>query len=186
MPKSPQEMFEAIARNLPERTGKSLEEWMAVAKGAPEGKKTERIKWLKAKGLGHGQAQTVFHYLDGPTVDYTNEQALIDGMFKGKNADLKAVYEEVRSVVSEMGKDIEVSARKTYVSYNRNKQFLITLPKKGELVMGFALPGDLEDDRLQRAKNIGGSDRITWFVGIQDAKELMAYMDLVEAAYEAN
>jgi predicted transport protein len=186
VPKSPEEMFAAIARNLPEKTGKGLDEWMEIARDAPEGKKTERIKWLKSKGLGHGQAQTVFHYLDGPSVDYSDQGTLIDGMFGGRNADLKPVYEEVRGVVSKMGEDVDVSARKTYVSFNRSKQFMITLPKKGELVLGLALPGDYHDDRLEPAKNIGGSDRIKWYFGIQDASQLNAYIDLVEAAYEAN
>ena len=67
----------------------------------------------------------------------------------------------------------EAIARKTYVSFNRNKQFLKVLPKKGELVLGFALPGDLKDDRLLPAKNIGGLDRIkgTWTSGTRPSSK---------------
>jgi hypothetical protein len=32
MPKSPKEMIEAIQRNLPQKTGRSFEEWVALAK----------------------------------------------------------------------------------------------------------------------------------------------------------
>ena len=80
----------------------------------------------------------------------------------------------------------ETIARKTYVSFNRRQQILIVLPKKDELVLGFALREDREDDRLLPAKKIGGSDRIKWYVGIQGSDELPRYMDLVEVAYEAN
>jgi predicted transport protein len=186
MPKSPEGMFAAIARNLPDKTGRSLEEWMEVAKDAPEGKKTERISWLKAQGLGHGQAQTVLHFLEGPTVDYADQSGLIDALFKGRHTDLRPVFEDLRDIVSTRWDDVEVSARKTYVSFNRNKQFLIVLPKGGELVLGFALPPDYEDERMTVAKNVGGSDRIRWKVALQDATELPSVMDLVEAAHDVN
>jgi hypothetical protein len=45
---------------------------------------------------------------------------------------------------------------------------------------------DHEDDRLLPAKSIGGSDRIKWYVGIEEGSELGAHMDLVEAAHDAN
>ncbi len=162
MPNSPQEMFEAIARNLSKKTGKSLDEWTEIAKDAPDGKQSEKIEWLKEQGLGGGQARTVLFYSEGPEIDYDDQVGLVNEMFKGRYEDLLPVYAKVRDAVSKVGDDVEVSARKTYVSFNRNKQFLIVLPKKGELVLGFALPEDLEDDRLLPAKNIGGSDRIRW------------------------
>jgi predicted transport protein len=186
MPKSPQEMFEAIARNLPERTGKSIDEWVEIAKDAPEGKKSEKIEWLSEQGLGRGQARTVLYYSEGPEIDYDDQEGLINDMFKGRHEDLLPVFGNVRDMVASIGDDVEVSARKTYVSFNRNRQFLIVLPKKGELVLGFALPDDLEDDRLMPANNIGGSDRIKWYVGIQDPEDLPKYMDLIGSAYEAN
>jgi predicted transport protein len=185
MPKTPEEMYEAIARNLPDRTGKGLDEWLKVARDAPEGKRTQRIEWLMGHGLGRGQAQTVLYYARGMDIDYRDQSGLVGDMFEGRHEDLLPVFEEARALVSKMGDDIEVSARKTYVSFNRGRQFLIMLPRKGELVVGFALPEDHEDDRLQRAKNLG-SDRINWYVGIKDAGGMKAHMDLVEAAYEAN
>ena len=36
MPKSPEEMFAAISRNLPKKTGKSLDEWMGTSIATPE------------------------------------------------------------------------------------------------------------------------------------------------------
>ena len=36
------------------------------------------------------------------------------------------------------------------------------------------------------ANNIGGSDLIKWYVGIQDPEDLPKYMDLIGSAYEVN
>ena len=46
-------------------------------------------------------------------------------------------------------------------------------------------PEDHEDGRLTEAKNLG-SDRIRWSVTIGEASDLSGFMDLVDAAYDAN
>ena len=185
MPKTPEEMYEAIARNLPERTGKSLDEWLEVARDRPDGKRTQQTEWLMGFGLGRGQAQTVLYYAQGMDIDYQDKDGLVRDMYKGRHEFLFPVYEETRDTLMSKWKDVDLHVLKTYVSLNRRRQFLIMLPRKGELVLGLALPEDHRDDRLIPAGNIG-SERVRWYVGVKGAEELPAYMDLVEAAYEAN
>lgn len=185
MPNTPEEMYAAIAKNLPERTGKGLEEWLVVAKDRPVGKKTQQIEWLMGFGLGRGQAQTVLYYAQGMGIDYQDKEGLVREMYKGKNEALFSVYEKTRDALVNKWKDVDLHILKTYVSFNRNRQFLIIRPKGGELVLGFALPEDHEDDRLTQAKNLG-SERIKWSVGISDASEVSKYMDIIDAAYDAN
>jgi predicted transport protein len=185
MPKTPEEMYAAIARNLPERTGKSLDEWLEVAKDRPDGKRTQQIEWLMGFGLGRGQAQTVLYYAQGMDLDYTDKDGLVRNMYKGKHEALFPVYEETRDALMDKWKDVDLHVLKTYVSFNRNRQFLIVRPKGGELVLGLALPEDIDDNRLTPAKNLG-SERIRWSVGITDASEVSKYMDVIDAAYEAN
>ncbi len=62
---TPEDMEKAILRNLPEKTGKSLEQWFAVlsAVGRTE---TRALKdaLKKDHGVGHFQAQTIVkHFL---------------------------------------------------------------------------------------------------------------------------
>ena len=73
-PTSPREMLQAIARNLPNRTGKTLEQWARLVK--TKGPKTtrERIAWLRKH-----------HSLGGPTA------AVI--VAKAEGQDLAAPYE---------------------------------------------------------------------------------------------
>ena len=61
----PEEMEAAMIRNLPEKTGKSLEEWCEVLKESGLTEKREMKKYLKEDhGVGHFQTQTIVkHYL---------------------------------------------------------------------------------------------------------------------------
>ncbi len=63
----PEEMEAAMIRNLPEKTGKSLEEWFAVLKDSGITEKRDMKKHLKEDhGVGHFQTQTIvkFYLLD--------------------------------------------------------------------------------------------------------------------------
>ena len=57
---TPDEMEKAIIRNLPEKTGKSLEAWCAVLRASGLSEKREFKAHLKADhGVGHFQAQII-------------------------------------------------------------------------------------------------------------------------------
>ncbi len=57
---TPEEMEEAIVRNLREKTGKSLEEWCAVLRDSGLSSKGELTDLLKTThGVGHFQARTI-------------------------------------------------------------------------------------------------------------------------------
>ncbi len=55
----PEEMEQAIIGNLPEKTGRALEEWFAVLRDSELTDKRELKDHLKSDhGVGHFQAQT--------------------------------------------------------------------------------------------------------------------------------
>tara|TARA_B100001179_G_C18555374_1_gene388020 strand:+ start:116 stop:313 length:198 start_codon:yes stop_codon:yes gene_type:complete len=63
----PEEMEAAMIRNLPEKTGKSLEEWCEVLRESGLTEKRDMKKHLKEDhSVGHFQAQTIvkFYLLD--------------------------------------------------------------------------------------------------------------------------
>ncbi len=60
---SPNEMEQAIVKNLPEKTGKSLEQWFKVLVSEKLSDKKEMKAFLKEKyKVGHFQAQTIVKY----------------------------------------------------------------------------------------------------------------------------
>ena len=64
---SPAEMDAAIVRNLPDKTGKSLDEWLEVLVQSGLTEKKELKAHLKeSHGVGHFQAQTIVkRFLEG-------------------------------------------------------------------------------------------------------------------------
>ena len=60
---SPAEMEKAIIRNLPEKTGKSLEEWLQLLALQTDQNKKALKQFLKQEHqLGHFQAQTIVKF----------------------------------------------------------------------------------------------------------------------------
>ena len=57
---SPKEMENAIIKNLPEKTGKSIEEWLEILENEKLSNKKAMNALLKEKHkVGHFQAQTI-------------------------------------------------------------------------------------------------------------------------------
>jgi hypothetical protein len=60
---SPKEMENAIVKNLPEKTGKSMDEWIRILLEENIPNKNEMKKCLKEKyKVGHFQAQTIVKF----------------------------------------------------------------------------------------------------------------------------
>ena len=60
MAKSPEDGMASLIRNLEEKTGKSIDTWVAIARGPGKTKHKEIVDYLKAEhGLGHGYANQV-------------------------------------------------------------------------------------------------------------------------------
>ena len=62
----PKQMGEAILRNLEEKTGKSLEQWLTIVKKSKLTDKKSIIDFLKnTHSVGHFQAQKIFECFQG-------------------------------------------------------------------------------------------------------------------------
>ena len=62
MPASPDDMAASMVANMKAKTGKTLEQWMAIAKKTGAGKHGQIVKALKTDhGLTHGYANLVAH-----------------------------------------------------------------------------------------------------------------------------
>jgi hypothetical protein len=98
MPKSPKEMGEAIARNLPEKTGKTFEQWVELTRKAGLASRKERVAWLKSEHeLGTVTAMFIAAEAEGRSIvaEYSDEGALLDAMYGGEKAALRPLYEEL-------------------------------------------------------------------------------------------
>ena len=189
MPKSPKEMGDAIARNLPQKTGRTFDEWVALTKKSGLATRKERIAWLKAEHkLGSVTAMFIAAESEGKSIvgEYSDEGALLDGMYAGEKAELRPLYDELAKTAKKLGKDVELTVCKTYVGIRRARQFAMLRPStKTRVDLGLTLPGVTPAGRLAKAGSIG-NDRMTHRIEITSKKDIDAEVkDWLRRAYEA-
>jgi len=177
MPKTPNEMMDAIERNLAARTGRTLAQWVALVKKEAPAERKKRIAWLRREhGLGGPTASVVAYAAEGrrPGDDYADGDALVAAMYAGKKAGLRPVHEAALRAAKALGKDVVPSARKTYVSLVRNRQFGAIQPSAGDRVdLGLVLPGVKAQGRLEATTTVGGG-RVTHRIALRSPKDVDA------------
>ena len=184
MAKSPDEALMSMIENMPHKTGKPLEEWIAIIGQTDLTKHGQIVKHLKSEhSMTHGFANLVAHrVLAGGQPPAARD--LLDAQF-AKKADLRPIYDAVVTAVSSFGPDVEVSVKKTYVSLRRSKQFAIVQPStKTRLDVGLNLGAVEPSGRLEASGSFNGmvSHRVRITESDQVDNELLEWL---RAAYLA-
>ena len=111
----------AYRRNLEERSGKSLEEWVALTKKRGPATKKERVDWLKGEhALTTDDAKWVAEACEGDTgAAAYDPDALVDAMF-AKKASLLPIYEELLDLSLAIGPDAKACPCGTIVPIFRS------------------------------------------------------------------
>jgi Domain of unknown function (DUF5655)/Domain of unknown function (DUF4287) len=139
--------------NLPERTGRSLEEWLAIL--APLGleRHSQILGYLKGEhAMSHGYANLVAHIYLGSLTAMQSGDELVAAQYRGPKAALRPIYERLVAVARDLGDDVEVAPKKTSVSLRRRKQFaLLTPASRARIDLGLNLRGDPPTERLREA-----------------------------------
>ncbi len=185
MPSSPQEMMDAMMNNLVEKTGHDLNHWLKVLEKCDEDKHMKRINFLKKEhGLTHGYANFIVMKSKGHTEPVKSGDDLVSDLFKGPKSVLLPIYDQLIKLVESIGKDVDVSPRKTYVTIRRNKQFAIFKPStKDRLDVGLILKGFDDTNRLQSGKQFSGM--MTHCVAIHDKSDIDSELtNWIKTAYD--
>lgn len=140
------EQFGTMPATLEQKTGRSLDAWIALARGLGTERHGEIVAALKREhGLGHGYANMIALLVRGYGTSAGDE--LLEGLFAGAKAGLRPVYDRVLEVVRGFGDDVEVAPKKTMVSFRRSKQFACFTPASSKRVdLGIALKDAAPDD----------------------------------------
>lgn len=161
MAKSPDEMIKEMMKNLPETTGKSLDEWKKIVAKSKLEKHGEIVRMLKADhGVGHGYANMIAHQARG-SLEYREEAGAAGdaaaGQYDGAKAALKPIYDKLVSICEGFGDDVELSPKKGYVSLRRAKQFASIHPSTATRVdLGIKLTGVPPKGKLEAARSWNG------------------------------
>lgn len=144
---TPEEMAAKMIANLPEKTGKPLEDWIKIVGASGLDKHGKIVAMLKGDhGVGHGFANLI-----ASEALKTDEPVdLVSAQYSGAKASLKPIHDAISNFAKSLGDDVEVSPKKTSVSLRRKKQFaLITPATKTRIDLGLALKGDEPAGRLE-------------------------------------
>src|SRR5262245_19764477 len=109
---TPEEGMASMIRNLAEKTGKTLDQWIAVAKKSKLQKHGEIVKLLKSEhDLSHGYANLIaLRTLRGDAP--TDDAALVDAQYAGAKAAMRPVYDALIVAIRKLGPDVVVSPKK--------------------------------------------------------------------------
>ncbi|MGD9689079.1 MAG: DUF4287 domain-containing protein [Phycisphaerales bacterium] len=178
---SPEQALASMIANLPEKTGKSLEAWVAIVRASRLAKHGEIVSMLKSKhAMGHGYANLVAQQaLKGDAPEPAGDD-LVDAQFAGAKAALRPIYDAIIAAVSKFGSDVEIAPKKTYVSLRRSKQFAIVQPSTAtRLDVGINLKGTPTTARLEASGSFNAmvSHRVRVERAGQVDKELIGWLN---------
>ena len=152
----PEEQAASMIANLPEKTGKSMEDWLSLLTPAGFEKHGEIVRFLKTEhGMTHGFANLVAHTaLKSAASTAPKETDLVGEQYAGPKAALKPLYDAIVAHALTLGPDVEISPKKTSVSLRRSKQFaLVTPATKTRIDLGITIKGKAPEGRLEASKN---------------------------------
>jgi hypothetical protein len=187
MAKTPQEMKAAMIAGLRDKTGKSLEDWLAILRVSKLSKHKDFVTLLKTKhGLTHGFANMIaLQALQSDSQTAADTHALIDAQYAGPKAAMRPIYDALLAAVTNFGDDVEVSPKKAYVSLRRNKQFAIVQPSTATRVdVGIQLKSAEPAGRLEASGSFNAmvSHRVRLAKSSEVDRELLAWL---KQAYDA-
>lgn len=171
----------SMERNLLEKTGKTIEQWIALAKKSGAQKHGELVKWLKQEhGLTHGYAARVAQRT--LTVVAGGGDALVEAQYAGKRADLRPIHDALVAAAKKLGKDVEIAPKKTGVSLRRSVQFALIQPATNTRVdLGLQLKGVPIGGRTEKWPSTMCTHRVRLESAKDVDKEVLA---LLKQAYE--
>lgn len=186
MATTPQDAEAAMIKNLKENTGKTLEQWVSIARGSGGAKHGEIVAFLKGEhGLTHGYANLVAHRLLKSAASDVAPEDLVAQQFAGAKAGLKPIYDRLIEEIRRFGPDVEVSPKKAYVSIRRAKQFAILQPTTTtRMDVGITLKGSPPTGRLEASGSFNAmvSHRVRVTTPAEADAELIGWL---RRAYDA-
>lgn len=183
---TPDQALASMIANLKEKTGKSLDDWVKLARKTKLDKHGQIVAHLKSEhGLGHGYANLVAQTALAGDAPAAGSDDLVSAQYAGAKASLRPLYDKLIKAISAFGPDVEIAPKKGYVSLRRSKQFALIQPSTASRMdVGINLKGTPAKGRLEASGSF--NSMVSHRVRIEDAaaidKELMGWL---RAAYDA-
>jgi hypothetical protein len=174
-------MVQKWIAELPEKTGKSLEEWLELIRKSGPATEKERREWLKREHhLGTNSAWWLAERAEGkgmedgdPETYLRAAETYVEEMFAGPKAGLRPIYDELLRLGLKHGKDVKACPCKTIVPLYRQHVFAQIKPTtRTRIDLGFALKDTPATGRLLDTGGLAKGDRITHRIPITSLAEI--------------
>ncbi len=166
---------------LKQKTGRSLEEWLAfIKKSGPKDEKARR-EWLKTEhGLGTNYAWWLAERADGKGTEVGDPddylaaaEGYVETMFSGPKAALRPIYDTLLNLGLSVGKEAKACPCQTIVPLYRKHVFAQIKPTtRTRIDFGFALGDTKAKGRLIDTGGFAKKDRITHRIEITSLKDI--------------
>ena len=185
----------AILNAIPEKTGKSIEDWTQILAdaGAPTSK--EMVAYLRDyHGIARPTATVLFAKIKDIRADFEGDAYLesapskVDKQYTGGKGHLRPIADRLFAELDKLGADVGASPCKTFVPFYRQHVFAqVKAATQKRIDVGLALA--CYDGQIpERLKDTGGAakgDRITHVIGITAPEEIDAELiQWMRTAYE--
>ena len=174
-------MVQKWIETLPEKTGRSMDEWLQfIKKNGPKDEKQCRA-WLKEEfKLGTNTAGWLAECAQGkgweedsPDGYLQQAEIYVEEMFAGAKAGLRPIYDELLQLGLSIGKDVKACPGKTIVPLYRNHVFAQLKPTtRTRIDLGLALGNMSVPERLIDTGGFAKKDRITHRIPISSLEEI--------------
>ena len=150
---------QSMINNMPEKTGKSLQQWFALIQSKSLKDHGPIMKFLKdGHGVTHGYANTIsILYRQQASGGPSSGDDLVEAQYSGGKAAMRPLYEVIVKTVKGFGSDVELAPKKANLSLRRSKQFGLIQPStKDRIDLGLILKGVPAKGRLEEGSSWNG------------------------------
>jgi len=194
MGQTPDDMMSAVSASLAGRTGRSLEEWVALvqASGIDPLDQNAVRKWLRSEHGVPQNSQWAIADAAARAAGWVRPSVAeyVDGQYGGAKVALRPIYDALAAAITDLGDDVTIEGRSTYTPFVRGRQFAAVAAAtrdRVDLGLRFASPPSadlLSAGRLQPATAPG---QATHKVSLGSVREVDAeVLRLLRIAYEQN
>ena len=185
---SPADMMSSVTDSMKERTGKTLDEWVAAVQSTgidPLDQKAVR-SWLKDQGvLQNTQWAIADAAARAAGWERPSVEGYIESQFQGEKAPLRPIFDALREIIEELGKDVSVEGRGGYTPFVRKRQFAaVKASTKTRVDLGLRFK-QAPDSALLSTTSLPGQS--THKLGLTSIEQITDEVrELIRLAYEQN
>ena len=174
-------MVQGWIERLPEKTGKTLDQWVEIVQKDGPATEKERREWLKqVHGFGTNHAWWLAERADGKALMEDSPESYllaaekyVETMFAGSKAGLRPIYDTLLRFGLDFAKDVKACPCQTMVPFYRKHVFSQIKPTtRTRIDFGFALGDTPVTGRLIDTGGLAKKDRITHRIPITTIGEI--------------